>query len=563
MSHEQSVLNGSEQRLRSLLNAGRALVTELDPEAVLERLLDAARDLTGAQYAALGILDDTKEGLERFVTVGIDPATRQEIGDLPRGRGILGELIRHPEVLRLADIGEHPHSYGFPPGHPPMRTFLGAPVLIRGEAWGNIYLTEKADGAQFDEGDEEAIEVLAEWAGIAIENARLYRQVDERRGELEAALRRSDATLDITRALGGEVELARVLELIVKRARALVEASSVAILLSEGDELCVSSAAGEVSEEMRDLRLPVEGTVSGSVFVSKQPARFRLGETGLASPLFEASGAQSALLVPLLYRARAVGVLAAFDHQGQTNEFGAEEERLLEAFGAAAATAVATAKSVETDLLRKSMAASDQERRRWARELHDQTLQELAAIKVALDSRPGAPLDQQAREKVSDQLEHTILGLQTLITELRPAALDELGLQAAIESLAERINALGDLTVRIDFRLGYEVETSDKRLAPDTEATAFRLIQESLNNATKHAEAEHVAIRVDEDGSSVTIEVEDDGVGFDPEAQRSGASFGLLGMRERVDLVGGSVEVLSAPGKGTTVRARLPAAYRD
>jgi signal transduction histidine kinase len=563
VSQDQPVLDRSQERLQSLLNAGRALVTELDPEVVLERLLQAARELTGAKYAALGILDDRKKELERFVTAGIDPETRLAIGDLPRGRGILGELIKHPEVLRLADIGDHPHSYGFPPGHPPMRTFLGAPVLIRGEAWGNLYLTEKDDGAEFDEGDEEAIEVLAEWAGIAIENARLYRQADERRQELETALRRSDATLDITRALGGEVELSRVLELIVKRARALVEARCVAILLAEEDELCVSSVAGDVSDSVRDLRIPIEGTVSGSVFNGRQPARFNAGETRLASPVFEATEAQSALLVPLIYRARAVGVLAAFDHQAETRNFGPEEERLLEAFGAAAATAVATAQSVEADLLRRSMAASDQERRRWARELHDETLQELAAIKVAVDSKPGTPLGEDTRQKVSDQLEHTILGLQTLITELRPAVLDELGLQAAVEALAERIKALSELAIDIDIRLPYDMGTSDVRLAPETEATAFRLIQESLSNTVKHAKARHAHVRVDQVDSSVLIDVEDDGLGFDAEARARGTGFGLLGMRERVDLAGGTVEVVSARGEGTTVKAVLPAVYRD
>ena len=563
MSRDQQVLGGSEQRLRSLLNAGRALVSDLDPESVLERLLEAAREFTGAQYAALGILDERKQELERFLTAGIEQETRLEIGSLPRGRGILGELIRDPKVLRLDDIGEHPHSYGFPPGHPPMRTFLGAPILVRGEAWGNLYLTEKHGGAEFDEGDEETIEVLAEWAGVAIENARLYRQASERRGELEAALRRSDATLDITRALGGEVDLGRVLELIVKRARALVEARTVAILLADGPDLCVSSVAGDVTDEVRELRVPIEGTISGSVFASKQAARFGTDETGLRSPLVDKAGAESALLVPLLYRARAVGVLAAFDHLGPVQDFSAEEERLLEAFAAAAATAVATAQSVEADALRKSMLASDQERRRWARELHDQTLQELAAIKVALDAKSGSPLGEEERERLSDQLEQTIFGLQTLITDLRPAALDELGLRPAVEALAERLSSLGDVEIRTDVRTSPDGGSGEGRLAPDTEVTAYRLIQESLNNVVKHAGARRVNVRVDEEDSSVVVEIEDDGRGFEPGSPGAGTGFGLLGMRERVDLVGGSVEVRSRLGEGTRVKAELPAVYRD
>ena len=156
------------------------IVSELDPETVLRRVLDAARDLTGAKYAALGVLNEDKSGLERFLHSGIDEQTRREIGPLPRGRGVLGELIRNPRPLRLPDVGAYPRSYGFPPGHPAMRTFLGTPILVRGEAWGNLYLTEKEGGAEFDVTDEQLVVVLAAWSGVAIENARLYEGLDRR-----------------------------------------------------------------------------------------------------------------------------------------------------------------------------------------------------------------------------------------------------------------------------------------------------------------------------------------------------------------------------------------------
>ena len=164
----------TEEQLRRLLEVGRALVAELDVEAVLRRIIETARDLTQARYAALGILDEQKRELERFVYVGIDEETRRVIGPLPRGRGVLGELIRNPTPLRLPDVTQHERSYGFPPGHPPMKTFLGVPISIRGEAFGNLYLTDKAGGAEFDESDEESALVLSEWAAIAIDNARLY-----------------------------------------------------------------------------------------------------------------------------------------------------------------------------------------------------------------------------------------------------------------------------------------------------------------------------------------------------------------------------------------------------
>src|SRR3989442_1623942 len=163
-----------EAGLRRLIDAGRSLVSHLELEPVLDELLETARDLTGARYAALGVLDKRRRELERFITKGIDTETHEAIGDLPRGRGVLGVLISDPRPLRLANVGDHPHSYGFPPAHPEMRSFLGVPVLIRGEAWGNLYLAEKHGGAEFTEADEAAIVVLADWAAIAIDNARLY-----------------------------------------------------------------------------------------------------------------------------------------------------------------------------------------------------------------------------------------------------------------------------------------------------------------------------------------------------------------------------------------------------
>src|SRR5690242_18269894 len=236
-----------EHRLTRLIEAGRELLSELDLDSVLDRLLETAADLTGARYVALGILDDNRRELARFLTRGIDEDTHRAIGDLPRGRGILGVLIDDPRPLRLEDVGEHPRSYGFPPGHPPMRTFLGVPVRIRGEAWGNLYLTEKASGEPFDESDEDAVIVLADWAAIAVENARLYRDVASRREELERAVRGLQATAAIARAVGGETELDRILELVVKRGRALVDAHDVLIMLREGDELAIVAGAGHVT----------------------------------------------------------------------------------------------------------------------------------------------------------------------------------------------------------------------------------------------------------------------------------------------------------------------------
>src|SRR5918994_5473520 len=168
-------------RAGRLLEVGRSLIAELDPEAVLDRLLDVAQELTGARYAAIGVLDDRREQLERVLTAGIDEETHRAIGDLPRGRGVLGVLINDPRPLRLADVGMHAQSYGFPLAHPPMTTFLGVPILIDGEAWGNLYLTEKDEGEEFTDDDEEAAVVLANWASIAVQNARLHQTIEGRR----------------------------------------------------------------------------------------------------------------------------------------------------------------------------------------------------------------------------------------------------------------------------------------------------------------------------------------------------------------------------------------------
>jgi GAF domain-containing protein len=179
-----------EKRLTALLQAGRGLVAQLEVDAVLEELLRVACDLTGARYAAIGVLDEERRELERFVTRGIGSADREAIGELPRGHGILGELIRDPVPLRLDDVSDHPRSYGFPAHHPPMHTFLGVPVLIRGEPWGNLYLTEK-QGGPFDEADEAATVILADWAALAVDNARLYEDAARRRAEAERAVRRA------------------------------------------------------------------------------------------------------------------------------------------------------------------------------------------------------------------------------------------------------------------------------------------------------------------------------------------------------------------------------------
>ena len=551
-----------ERRLRTLLDVGRGLVSQFDQEALLRRVLDAARELTGARYAAVGVLDENRQELERFLVSGIDDETHRAIGVLPRGRGILGELIREPKPLRLADISAHPRSYGFPPAHPPMTTFLGAPIMIRGEAWGNIYLTEKESG-EFDEPDEESLVVLAEWAAIAIDNARLYERVDSRRGELERAVRGLEATTAIARAVGGETDLGRVLEMVAKRGRALVEARSLLILLKEGDDLVVGASAGE-ADTVTGQRVPRGGALTERVLSSGHVERLAdtTGKVRLQlGPLAE--DAQATMLVPLTFRGRALGVMVALDRLALGPQFGEEDERLMRAFAASAATAVATAQTVEAEQLRRSVNAAEEERGRWARELHDETLQGLGALQVLMESalKVGTPdAAQQATRQAVDQITDEIEKLQALITELRPAALDALGPEPALASLVERARALHGLSIDLSVDLDYERGRHPTRHLPEVESTVYRIVQEALTNIAKHARAEQVSIEVVETGGHVRIEVRDDGEGFDPSGGTRG--FGLIGMRERVDLVGGTLTIDSAKGAGTTVRAKFPAPHR-
>jgi signal transduction histidine kinase len=551
-----------ERRLRLLLDIGQSVVSELDLEVVLAKVLAAARELTGARYAAMGVMAPDRRSLERFVTSGIDAETQRRIGDLPRGRGILGLLIDEPHPLRLSDVGAHPRSYGFPHNHPPMATFLGVPVVVRGRAWGNLYLTEKETGEEFDEQDEEATLILAAWAAKAIDNARLYQAEQSRRDALERTVGALEATTEIARAMGGETRLERVLELIVKRGRALVEAESMVLLLKDGDELTVTAVAGGVPRDMVGERVPIEGSETGAVLRRRRAERISDVKSQLRYGLAERLEATTGLLVPLLFHGRALGVLGAFDRLTDGPGFSAEDERLMEAFAASAATAVATAQNVAQLGLRRSIEAAETERGRWARELHDDTLQELAALKIALASArriTAPPAITAVLEDAVAQIDSTIRDLRAIINDLRPATLDALGVVPAVEALVERATARSSVDVSVRADLAFEAGRSGQRLAPAIELAAYRLVQEALTNAVRHSGASTVRIELAEKDDMLTVLVRDNGSGFDPAETHAG--FGLIGMRERVTFAGGTLTVESSAG-GTQVAVTLPATRR-
>jgi GAF domain-containing protein len=371
---------------RRLMELGRNLVAELDLETVLEQLLEIARDITRARYVALGVLDDAGHGFSGLLTLGMDAATQAYIARLPVGEGLLGELVRDPRPLRLARIAEHSRSSGFPPGHPPMSSFLGVPIHIRGRAYGNLYLTDKEDG-DFDAADEDAVVALAGWAAIAIENARLYREEAHRRRDLEQAARRYEAMTDIARAVGGVTQLDRVLAVVVDRTRALVDARIAAVILIEGEDFVVSALSGADPDQTIGTRFPRSGTVGAHAIRLDRAVHLHDAPPVITtSRLLARLAPRDGLLVPLSFRGRALGVLAVLDRLSGGPAFSDEDALVVEGIAASAATGVATAQGVAEHALRGSLRAAERERHRWARELHDQTLQDLAGLRLMLDA---------------------------------------------------------------------------------------------------------------------------------------------------------------------------------
>jgi signal transduction histidine kinase len=551
-----------DRTARGVLDVARSVLGELDLEVVLSRVLESARELTSARYAALGVLGSSRTELERFLTLGMDESERDAIGALPRGRGVLGELIQRPTPLRLGDISEHPRSYGFPHGHPPMNSFLGVPILIDGTPFGNLYLTEKQRGEQFSDADEEAVLMLSELAGYAIDHARRYTGTRQHRDELQRTVAALNATTQIARAVGAETDLDVILELVAKRGRALVDARLLVIELVQQGRLTVAAGAGELPAGLSGRQVPLGDSAASAALRTRRAQRLRepitrarFEEHGLGTLGVQASGG---LLVPLVFQSHSYGVLVAIDRLHDGPEFTSDDERLLEAFAASAATAVATAQSVASERQRQRLAAAEAERKRWARELHDDTLQSLSALRVGLSTakrsrKPGAI--EQAVATAIDHLEEGITNLRALITDLRPASLDELGAAAAIQALCERAERQG-IAIDVSIDLSYEQGRAPTRHLPEVETTMYRIVQEALSNAAKHGQAKRAVVELHEDDADIHVTVRDDGCGFDTSGQTEG--FGFLGMHERVQLLDGDLRVSSSPGSGTTVEASFP-----
>jgi signal transduction histidine kinase len=536
-------------RMRALLDAGVALTSELSLDALLQRLVETAAQLTGARYAALGVIDRTGTELERFVTTGIDPQTHAAIGDLPRGKGILGVLIRDAARLRLHDLSEDPRSVGFPAHHPPMRTFLGVPVLLRGVAYGNLYLTEKADEADFTREDEEIVQLLAGQAAVAIENARLYESATRWSQQLESLV-------EVGAALARETELSGLLDLIARRLRELIGARSVLIVLpTEEGDLRVEAADGEEAEQFLGVRLDRQASKSGRVLDRRRSERLDslLDDPEVDRDFARLMGLRAALYVPLVVGERAIGIVEAFDKLAADRRFSQEDLRVAETFAVQAGIAVDTTARVARDALRRAVEGQELERRRLARELHDETGQALTSILLglsALEEANDSDALRTATQEVRDLVVATLQDVRRLAVELRPAALDDFGLAAALERLTENFAEQTGLAVELESGLG------DERLPTDIETVLYRLVQEALTNVVKHAHAERVSIVLRRNERAVTAVIEDDGRGLSDGRGEEG--LGLVGMRERVALVNGRFRIESSANAGTTLLVEVP-----
>jgi signal transduction histidine kinase len=434
-----------------------------------------------------------------------------------------------------------------------MRTFLGVPIVQRGVAYGNLYLTEKAGGGDFTEEDEDLIQLLAAQAAVAIENARLYETSTR-------WLRHLESLNEIGNALTSELELEPLLELVARRLRGLVDARLVLIALPEpgGEELLVAAADGDGADAygLVGMELEVGGSKTGRVLQRGQSERVDsvLDDPEIDQNAARRMGIRSALYVPLVVRGRAIGVVVAHDKLGQTSTFTDDDLRLAESLTARASIAVDLSQRVTRDALSRVVEAQELERTRLARELHDETGQALTSILLGLKSLEERVDTVEGRAAVAEMRELVVSTLQDvrrLAVELRPSALDDFGLVSALERLRDSVTEKSGIEVDVQSQLRLE------RLPQAIETALFRIVQEALTNVVKHAMASRVTVLLTQKGNAVRLIVQDDGRGFDTRDVRDGG-LGLIGMRERVSLLGGRMSVESTRGAGTMLSAEVP-----
>ncbi|GHE14967.1 sensor histidine kinase [Streptomyces alanosinicus] len=531
---------GTRDRVHSLLGAVLAVGRELDLEQVLRSIVEAAATLVDAEYAALGVIGPDGRTLSDFHTVGVDEQTIAEIGSLPEGHGILGELIRRPEPLRLEKLSQHPASYGFPAHHPPMNTFLGVPIRVRDQVFGNLYLTEKRGGVQFDEDDESVLSTLAVAAGVAIDNARLYEDSRLRERWLRA-------NAEIAHSLMSGTAPAEALDLIAERAREISGSALAAVAMPlEGSEaLSVENAVGVDADAHRGLALPLRDTLMGLAFstatpvtsddvshderITPEPPRFEGLGPAVAVPIGTAEGGVR-------------GVVLLAREVGRPGYSGKETELLL-GFAAQAAIAMELAERRQD----AQQIAVLQDRDRIARDLHDLAIQRLFATGMTLQSAGRFIEHPEAAERVLravDDLDETIKIIRSAIFGLRARenAVGS-GLRARVVQVA------GEAAAVLGFAPSVRMEgLLDTDVAREIADQVVAVLSEALTNIARHAHAGRADVALATDGREVRLKVSDDGVGIPAGGRRSG----LRNMAERAQQLGGLLEV-TAPEKGGAI----------
>lgn len=533
-----------QDRKDVLLEAGLTLASELSLPIVLQRIVDLAAQVTDARYGALGVIGEGGDLVE-FITTGVSARQRRAIGALPRGRGILGLLIEQPRPIRLTNIADHPKSVGFPANHPPMRSFLGAPVQAMGKVFGNIYLAEKRSARTFSKEDEESVVVLATQAGVAIANATLYAETRQRERWL-------DALRDITSAILAGSDADSLLAGIAEHARNLAGADSATILTNSSTEgqLVVAAAVGSQAAQVRGQSIPIAKSISGEVMASGRPlvTEDATGHRGAYQPIMRLGRVGPAIFVPLRGRAGANGTLMVANLKGG-RPFDQQTVRLVETFADQASVALEYVRA-QADVRRVGLM---DERERIAKELHDGVIQSLFAVGMGLQGTAlmtSSP-DQAARiEEAVGELDRVIRDLRNYIFGLRPGILADRQLDDALRALGDEVQARSGPKVTVDV---------DGALAADMSGRSHEIVQltrEALSNVVRHANAKTAIVRLVRVGRGGLLGIEDDGTGFDPRLDSGGN--GLRNMRERASSLGGKLRITSKNGRGTNLQITFP-----
>ncbi|SDO60719.1 GAF domain-containing protein [Lentzea jiangxiensis] len=524
-------IGSTRDKMQSLLDAVLAVGAGLELDSTLQRIVQAAVELVGARYGALGVLG-SRHNLSQFVYVGIDPETRSHMGHLPEGKGLLGLLIKDPRAIRLHDISEHAASVGFPPNHPPMHSFLGAPVRVRDEVFGNLYMTEKTDGGDFTADDEVVLEALAAAAGVAVENARLFERSRMRERWLEA-------TAEINAQLLAGATAEDALRLIVQRAVELAGASWSAVLLLEGDELRTAAHAGN---EAGPGRFAADAPVFAEVLETAAPVM--LEEAG--EQLGDLPGqAGPTVVVPLRAGTTVTGVLLSVREKDAT-AFGADLMPLLASFADQAVVAIEFAENQNA----RRMVDVLEDRDRIARDLHDHVIQRLFATGMSLQGSLTWVTHPEVRRRVQkavNQLDQTVLEIRTSIFDLQADSGDT-GLRRRLLDIVAELTEGAELTPAV--RMSGTIDS----LVPDYIGEhAEAVVRETVSNALRHSRATELTLTV-EAGDSLIISMVDNGLGMPAEVARSG----LRNLEQRATALNGVLTVGGEPGGGTRVTWRVP-----